>query len=88
MGEGYGRTKIEKNHGHCADVLMSDYGIPRKRRVELCHKIAEVWVEDTMFHDLVIASVRGYYPNRNIGPLVGYLETYKTHEPKNHKREF
>ena len=81
-------TKIEQDHGHCADVLMSDYGIPVGLRVELCHEISKVWKWDLMFHDLIIAGVRGYYRTNTVAPLKRYLEAHQTHHPKNQKDSF
>ena len=79
-------TKVESDHGHCADVLMSDYGIPRKFRVQTCKEIAKVWKQFTMIHCLIINSVRGWQPNSATRGLEYFLVQHQTHEPKNHNQ--
>lgn len=80
-------TEVERTHGHCADVLMSDYGVPKGMREEVCRKIAGVWQQNTMIHCLIISSVRGYQPHPATKGLEHYLRRHGTHEPKNHKKE-
>lgn len=80
-------TEVERTHGHCADVLMSDYGIPKEMREEVCEKIAQVWRQNTMIHSLIISSVRGYQPHPATRALGYYLRQHGTHEPKHHKKE-
>jgi len=78
-------TKIEQDHGHCADVLMDDYGIRKGLRIEVCEEIARAWQQETMFHDLIIASVRGWRPRPSTEPLEAFLQKHRTHSPKNRK---
>jgi hypothetical protein len=80
-----GESEVERDHGHCADVLMSDYGIPRHMRKRVCEEVAKVWKHDIMFHDIIAASVRGWQPNPATATLESFLRQHATHEPKNHK---
>ena len=78
-------TQVEKEHGHCADALMFDYGIPRHMRVEVCEELAKLWWQLTMIHDVIIASVRGWRPVPGTEDLKIFLSERQTHSPKNHK---
>jgi hypothetical protein len=77
-------TEVEKLHGHCADLLMDDYGIQKEFRAEICEEIQKIWKQYSMIHCLIIISVRGYQPNSATRPLERYLQNYQTHPPKNH----
>jgi hypothetical protein len=74
--------KVEKIHGHCADVLMGDYGVPKGLRVQVCKEIEKVWEQNTMIHCMIIFSVRGYLPHSCTDSLKLFLEKHKTQEPK------
>ncbi len=81
-------TEVERYHGHCADMLMDDYGIPKSVRIEVCEEIAKVWVQSTMIHSLIIWSVRGYQPHSATNGLKNFLQQHAGYpEPKNHKPE-
>ena len=80
-------TEVEKTHGHCADLLMSDYRIPKDRRVQVCEQVAMIWRQNTMIHCLIIASVRGYQPHPATRGLSHFLDQHATQQPKNHKKD-
>ena len=79
------KTEAERTHGHCADVLMKDYGIPKELRASVCEEIAKVWVQNTMVHCLIITSVRGWQPSNATRGLQYFLMGNQTHSPLNHK---
>jgi hypothetical protein len=79
-------TQVERTHGHCADELMKDYGLPKNLHVQVCEQIAGVWKQNTMIHSLIIWSVRGYQPHAATRGLEVFLREHATHEPKNHKQ--
>lgn len=80
-------TKVERTHGHCADELMRDFGIPKEMRVQVCEEVAKVWVQVTMIHSSIIWSVRGYQPHGATRGLENFLSRHATHEQKNRKPE-
>ena len=81
------QTEVERHHGHCADELMRDFGIPKAMRVEVCEEIAKAWVQCVMIHCQIIMSVRGYQPHHATRSLEHFLHTHATHSQKNHKQE-
>ncbi len=78
-------TEVESQHGHCADVLMSDFGIPKEMRIQVCEEIAKVYKQCTMIHCIIIASVRGFQPHGATRMLEGFLGEHSTHEQCNSK---
>ncbi len=82
--EEYGVT-VEEAHGHCADLLMGDYGIPKEFRSEICEEIDKIWIQNTMIHCVIAWSVRGWSPSPATNSLKALLEKLKTHPPLNQK---
>lgn len=80
-------TEAERTHGHCADVFINDFGIPKTMRKEVCEKIAKVWKQNTMIHCLIISSVRGYQPHPATRGLQVFLERHATREQRYKKQE-
>jgi len=80
-------TQAERTHGHCADVLMSDFGIPKDMRDEVCQQIGRVWVQNTMIHCLIISSIRNYQPHAATRGLEAFLQRHATQEQKHRKPE-
>ena len=81
----YKDTKLEKIHGHCADVLIEDYGVPYEHRPLICEEIDKIYLQISLIHCLIIASVRGWRPVPATDDLKALLERVKGHKPKNHK---
>ena len=75
-------TEVERAHGHCADVLMNDFGIPKAMRKKVCENVAKVWKQNTMIHCLIIASVRCYQPHAATRKLESFLRKHATREQK------
>lgn len=80
-------TEAERDHGHCADLLMSDFGIPKTMRKEVCEEVAKVWKQNTMIHCLIISSVRGFQPHGATRGLEHFLHRHATHEQEHKKQE-
>lgn len=80
-------SEIEQAHGHCADVFIADFGIPKGMRKHICDEIAKVWKQNTMIHCVIIASIRGYQPRAATRGLQMFLERHATREQKHKKRE-
>lgn len=80
-------SEVERAHGHCADLLMSDFCIPKQMRKEVCEEVARVWKQNTMIHCLIIASVRGFQPHSATRGLQYFLEKHATREQKHKKQE-
>lgn len=80
-------TNNERIHGHCADELMKDFGIPKTMRAEVCDEVAKVWTQVTMIHSSIIWSVRGYQPHAATRGLESFLRQHATHEQQNRKGE-
>ena len=80
-------TDAERTHGHCADVLMSDFGIPKDMRDAVSQEVGKVWKQNTMIHCLIISSVRGYQPNAATNGLEHFLRMHATQEQKHKKQE-
>lgn len=80
-------TQVERTHGHCADELMKDFGIPKEMREQVCEEVAKVWVQVTMIHSSIIWSVRGYQPHSATRGLEIFLNRHATHEQKNRKNQ-
>lgn len=78
-----GLSKNEQTHGHCADVLIADFGVPKKLRPQICDEIAKVWVQGSLIHCVIILSVRGFDPHGATRSLELFLEEHKTHPQKN-----
>jgi len=76
---------VEERHGHCADLLMSDYGIPNRFRSKICKEIDKIYEHDNMVHCQIIWSVRGFEPRQSTRFVEGLLNHLRTHPPKNHK---
>lgn len=76
---------VEWHHGHCADVLMGDYGIRKELRREVCREIDKIYMQRTMIHCTIIASVRGWEPDPVTDELKKYLSEHQRHPPKNHR---
>ncbi len=79
-------SEVERHHGHCADLLMSDFGIPNKMRIQVCEEIAKVWTQVTLIHCMIIWSVRGFQPLAATRSLELFLHQHKTHEQKYSKK--
>ena len=80
-------TEVERAHGHCAQVLMSDYGIPKSMHQEVCEEIAKLWKQGSMIHCVIITSIRGWQPVSGTNGLKYFLEQHQGYSPKNHKPE-
>lgn len=78
-------TEDERVHGHCADVLMNDFGIPKEMRAEVSTEVAKVWKQNTMIHCLIISSIRGFQPHGATRGLETFLRRHARHEPKHQK---
>ena len=78
-------SQVEKDHGHCAGVLMSDYGIPKSMHKEVCEEIAKLWKQGSMIHCVIISSIRGWQPRSGTNGLKYFLAERQGHSPKNHK---
>lgn len=79
-------TEVERAHGHCADELMKDFGIPKEMREKVCEEVAKVWKQVAMIHCTIIWSVRGYQPHAATHGLEHFLHTHATCEQKNRKQ--
>ena len=81
------RTKptswLLRTHSHCADVLMDDYGIAANHRVAVCKEIDKIYTQISLIHAVIIAGVQGWAQVPETADLEAYLETLKTHTPKN-----
>lgn len=75
---------LEKTHGHCADVLMDDYGIPKQMRREVCGEIDHIYEQISLIHCVVIAGVRGWQTIPQTRALRAFLVQHQTHPPKHH----
>lgn len=80
-------TEAERTHGHCADVLMGDFGIPKDMRDAVCQEVGKVWKQNTMIHCLIISSVRGFQPHAATRGLEYFLQEHATHEQKHKKQD-
>ncbi len=83
----HAETENERRHGHCADELMKDFGIPKSMRPQVCDEVAKVWKQVVMIHSSIIWSVRGYQPHQATRSLEHFLNQHATHEQKNRKPE-
>lgn len=78
-------SDVERTHGHCADVFLEDFGIPKEMRKEVCEEVAKVWQQVTMIHCMIIMSVRGFQPHPATRSLEIFLKRHATRPQKNSK---
>ncbi len=78
-------TPLQARHGHCADVLMTDFGVPKDMRERICEEIDKIYVQVSMVHCMIIWSVRGFQPNAVTHSLEQILSAHATHEQRNTK---
>jgi hypothetical protein len=77
---------LEQKHGHCADFLMNEYGVPKLQRAGVLNEIDAIYDQGQMFHDIIIHGVRGYVRTSRTAQLKSFLEQHATKKPQYNKQ--
>lgn len=79
-------AELEEKHGHCADVLMSDFGIPHEGRLTVLEGINLLYLNPGYIHCQIIHAIRGFgFRNAKSDAFKSVLSELATHAQLNTK---
>ena len=79
-------VELEEKHGHCAHVLMEDFGIPQDFRLQVLEGIDALYQNPGYIHCQILLAIRGFcWRTEQTLAFKSMLLELATHEQLNSK---